>query len=78
MTVVQIRGIPDELYNELEWQANTSGMSVTRYTLEQLRERARDPNAEVFQRLRAKPRLNVSRDEIVRAIRDARGLDGVE
>lgn len=74
MTVVQIRSIPDELYDELAWQATASGMSVTRYALEQLRERARDPNAEVFRRLRAKPRLGVSRSQIVQAVRDARGV----
>lgn len=74
MTVVQIRGIPDELYDELAWQATASGMSVTRYTLEQLRERARDPNAEVLQRLRVKPRGSLSREQIVDAVREIRGV----
>lgn len=75
MTVVQIRNISDQLYEDLLRQARASEQSVVQYTLDQLRARVMNPNTELFQRLRSKPRPDVSRDDIIGSIREVRGVD---
>lgn len=74
MTVIQIRDVPEEIHRELTRQAQTAGLSLNRYLLQEIRQLAlRGRNAEVLQRARSRRGPRLTREQIVETMREVRG-----
>ncbi|CAN5147537.1 hypothetical protein BH20ACT3_BH20ACT3_10810 [soil metagenome] len=75
MKALQIRNLPDDLHRTLKVRAAQAGMSLSEYSLAELRRAAERPTrAEILERIarRAPVRPTISPAEAVRAERDAR------
>lgn len=75
MKALQIRNLPDDLHRTLKVRAAQAGMSLSEYTLAELRRAAERPTrAEILERIarREPARPSTSAAEAVRAERDAR------
>ena len=70
--MVQIRNVPVELHRRLKARAAMEGLSMSDYVLREVtRSLERPSRAEVIERLRSRPRLNLG-DEVVSALREER------
>jgi hypothetical protein len=68
--MIQVRNVPERTHRELVRRARARGQTLTRYLEEILeRETSRPPLEEVFARIRARPRVNVSGAEVIRQVR---------
>jgi plasmid stability protein len=75
MKALQIRHVPDDLHRTLKARAAQAGMSLSEYSLAELRRATERPSrAEVLDRIagRTRTRPRVSPADAVRAERDAR------
>ena len=75
MKLIQIRNVPDDVHRRLKARAALAGMSLSEYTLAELRRAAERPTrAEILERISSRPatRLRQSAAEAVRKERDAR------
>lgn len=71
--MIQVRNVPPRVHGELTRRARERGQTLTRYVEEILeRETSRPPMEEVFARIRARPKVNVSGAEIIRQVRAER------
>jgi plasmid stability protein len=72
--MIQIRHVPDDVHETLKARAADAGMSLSDYLLAEITRSAHRPTvAEVIERLRALPPLEVGEDsaDIIRRGRDA-------
>lgn len=72
-TIVQVRGVPDDVHDTLKRQAETAGMSLNRFLLaefEAITRRSR--NAAIFDRARTRGGRRLGREQIVEELRDLR------
>lgn len=68
--MIQVRNVRAETHRELVRRARARGQTLTRYVegiLEQ--ETSRPPREEVFARIRALPKVNISGAEVIREVR---------
>ncbi|MDH3227300.1 MAG: type II toxin-antitoxin system HicB family antitoxin [Thermoleophilia bacterium] len=76
MATIHIRDVPEDTHRELKARATAQGVSLQRYVLDLLNERAaRPPIAEVLLRAREDARRggsDLTMDEIVEAVRAGR------
>lgn len=73
MTNVQIRDVPDDVHRVLVRRAEEAGQSLQQHLLGELTKLASRPtNAELMARIAARPKPNVSVDEILGALDDGR------
>lgn len=73
MKVIQVRNVPDDVHRELRVRAASEGLSLSDLVLRELeRLTSRPPLAEVIARAQARSG-SVSSDDIVAAVRAARG-----
>ncbi len=73
-TMIQIRNVPDTIHRELKSRAALSGMSLSDYLLNELRQVAERPTIDQLRaRLASRPSITLSLApaEAVRAERDA-------
>lgn len=73
--MIQVRNVPDRLHKEVARRAKARGQTLTDYIQELLeREVARPPAAEVFDRIEARPSVNLGRRaaDLIREERAAR------
>ena len=71
--MIQVRNVPPRVHGELTRRARARGQTLTRYVEEILeRETSRPEPAEVFARIRALPKLNISGAELIRQARKER------
>ena len=75
MSMIQIRNVPDDLHRRLKARAALSGLSLSDYLLNEIRQTAERPTLdELRMRLQSEPEtvLSPSPAEAVRAERDSR------
>jgi plasmid stability protein len=71
MALIQIRHVPDEVHRTLRVRAAMEGTSLSDYVLREITRAAQTPTpAELDERIRARPRANVSTADVL-AARDA-------
>jgi hypothetical protein len=71
--MIQVRNVPPRVHGELTRRARARGQTLTRYVEEILeRETSRPLPEEVFARIRARPKVNISGAEIIREVRAER------
>jgi hypothetical protein len=71
--MIQVRNVPPRVHGELTRRAKSRGQTLTRYVEEILeREIGRPAPEEVFARIRALPKVNISGAEIIRQVRAER------
>jgi plasmid stability protein len=74
-SMVQVRNVPEALHRRLKARAAIEGLSMSDYTLRELRKALERPTREeVLERLRSLParRLQPSAADVIRAERDSR------
>jgi plasmid stability protein len=74
-TMIQIRGVPEELHRRLKARAALEGVSMSEFVLREVRKAlARPTRQEMLDRLRSQPvrRLRRRAADVVRAERDSR------
>lgn len=73
MGTVQIRNIPDSVFERLKSHAAAAGLSLSDYLLRELEKVAETPTlAEMREGLRQLPRVDISSAEIAQIIREER------
>lgn len=71
--MIQVRHVRAETHRELVRRARARGQTLTRYVEEILeRETSRPPREEVFARIRALPKVDISGAELIREARAER------
>lgn len=72
--MIQIRNVPDELHRELKMRAAAAGMSLSDYIKKELSWASeKDSWEEIHARVKARPPLGLSTQEVVDLIREGRG-----
>jgi hypothetical protein len=76
--IIQVRDVPDTVHEELARQAANAGLSLNRFMLQEFERIARrSRNAEIFRRSAERTARSgkvPTREQIVEAIREARGV----
>lgn len=68
--MIQVRNVPERTHRELVRRARARGQTLTRYLEDVLeRETSRPPAEEVFARIRARSRVDISGAEVIRQVR---------
>jgi antitoxin FitA len=71
--MIQVRNVPERTHRELVRRARARGQTLTRYLEEILeRETSRPPAEDVFARIRARSRVDISGAEVIRQVRRER------
>lgn len=67
--MIQVRNVPERTHRELVRRARARGQTLTRYLEDVLeRETSRPPLEDVFARIRARSRVDVSGAEVIRQV----------
>lgn len=71
--MIQVRNVPDDVHGRLKARAALAGMSLSDYLKVEMVDLASRPSiAELDSRVRSRPSSNVTIDDAVAAVRDAR------